>query len=261
MKNLREIMGVVGIMMAVGGGMTRGEHGGTGRGESVGAPPAAEAEVPIVTQGSLYLQMEGTPLASLADPSAPPSSVAATSMIAVQAPQPKKYKKHDLVTVIIREDSDASTTAKAASKKTQDFDVALQQFLALNAFGNGVQQIGNVANANKLPEVKFKYNNDRQSDATQVRADQFSARITAEVVDVKPNGTLVVEATKQIKQDNEEQTFKLSGTCRAEDVAADNTVLSTQLAELRFMKSTKGEVRDGTKRGWMNAVIDVVSPF
>ncbi len=80
-------------------------------------------------------------------------------------------------------------------------------------------------------------------------------------MDVKPNGTMVVEATKQIQVDKETQIFTLSGTCRVEDLAADNTVQSTQLADLRVSKQTKGSVHDGTKQGWLSGFIDKFSPF
>ena len=80
-------------------------------------------------------------------------------------------------------------------------------------------------------------------------------------MDVKPNGTMVVEATAHITVDKEEQLFRLSGVCRVEDLTVDNTILSTQLADLTISKQTRGEVRDGTKRGWLNQFIDKVSPF
>ena len=61
------------------------------------------------------------------------------------------------------------------------------------------------------------------------RARQVPPFCTAEVLDVKPNGTLVLQARKRIKTDDEEQVFVLSGTCRAEDITADNTILKTAL--------------------------------
>ena len=86
-------------------------------------------------------------------------------------------------------------------------------------------------------------------------------RIAAIVVDVKPNGTMVLEAVKNIIVDREVQHYHMSGICRAEDVTPDNTLLSTQLANLTVNKQTSGEVRDGTKSGWLNTIIDKVNPF
>jgi flagellar L-ring protein precursor FlgH len=81
------------------------------------------------------------------------------------------------------------------------------------------------------------------------------------VVDVKPNGTLVVEAVSRNTVNQEQLTYTLSGVCRVEDIAADNTILSTQLANLNLTMQTKGEVYDGTRRGWLNKFLDKVNPF
>jgi len=78
---------------------------------------------------------------------------------------------------------------------------------------------------------------------------------------VKPNGTMVIEAVKHIIVDKEEHTIKLSGICRIEDVASDNTVLSTQMADLELSKQSKGEVHDVNKRGWLNGLLDRFTPF
>ena len=212
---------------------------------------------PMPVRGSLFAQgaAAAAPMASDGAPQA------AISMIAVTPPPPKKYHKNDLLTIIIREDSEATTNGKGNSKKTQDFDLALQQFIQLALSSSGVPQVTNVGDPSTLPEIKFKYENNRQSDASQERQDSLSARISATVVDVKPNGTLVVEAVKQILVDKEEQTFTLSGICRVEDIAVDNTLLSTQLANLSLSKQTKGNVHDGTKRSWLNKFIDTWGPF
>jgi flagellar L-ring protein precursor FlgH len=61
--------------------------------------------------------------------------------------------------------------------------------------------------------------------------------------------------------DEEVQNIVLSGTCRAEDVTADNTVLSTQLYDKNVVKTTKGQVRDTSTRGWAAKLLDYLNPF
>jgi len=232
-----------------------------GSGESKPAQPPAAASVPPTgpVRGSLFKQAANAP--AIADGQGGPGRAPAVSFTAVQPALPKKYRKNDILTVIIREDSDSSTNGKLKSDKTQDFDLGIQQFIQLALAQSGLPTVETVNTPSKLPEIKFKYQNNRQADADQERQDSFSARISAKVVDVKPNGTMVIEAVKQIVVDKEEQVFTLSGVCRVEDVAVDNTILSTQLADLSLSKQTKGNVYDGTKRGWLNQLIDHVSPF
>ena len=111
------------------------------------------------------------------------------------------------------------------------------------------------------PELKTALERDFTGTGDVEREDSLTARITAEVLDVKPNGTLVLQARKRIKTDDEEQMFVLAGVCRAEDVQADNTILSTQLYDLQLEKRHHGVVRDSTKPGWIPKLLDVVNPF
>ncbi len=241
-----------------------------------GLPPAAPAEgvrpsehhkEPIVTEtgpvrGSLFKQGAAAVTVLGADGQPIPGAQGApVSFMAVQSEQPRKYKKNDIITVVISEASDSTTNGKGTNNKTQAFDMALQQFVQLAVGQLGLPNIESVATPNKLPEVKFQYNNNTSTDASQERQDTVSARISATIIDVKPNGTMEIEAVKQIKIDKEEQSFKLSGICRVEDVASDNTILSTQLANLTFSKQTQGQVKDNDKRGWLNGFIDKFSPF
>ncbi|HVT80257.1 MAG TPA: flagellar basal body L-ring protein FlgH [Phycisphaerae bacterium] len=219
---------------------------------AVGAPTGPQ-------RGSLFKQ--GVAASAAPGIAGVDSQTPSVSYIAVRPPEPKRYHKNDVLTVVIREDSDSQTNGQGKSKKTQDFDLALQQMLQLALSGSGLPTVGTVGSPSSLPEIKFKYSNDRQSDASQARSDSFSARLSATIVDVKPNGTLVVEAVKQIIVDKEEQTFKLTGVCRAEDIQVDNTVYSNQLANLMLSKQTKGSVHDNNKRGWLNNLIDRLSPF
>jgi flagellar L-ring protein precursor FlgH len=100
-----------------------------------------------------------------------------------------------------------------------------------------------------------------KGEATVDRSDSLILRVQAEVIDVKPNNTLVLQARATITSDEEAQTLVLSGTCRAEDVTPDNTVLSTQLYDKNVTKTHTGAVRDTTKRGFVPRLLDVINPF
>jgi flagellar L-ring protein precursor FlgH len=179
------------------------------------------------------------------------------SFFAVPEPEPRTIKKHDLITVIVREQSQFSSEAETDTKKDGSIDARLEQFIKLDLDDLQLKpMIGQT-----LPEVKASYQRDFKGEGSVERSDSFTARLTAEVVDVKPNGTLVLQARKTIRTDEEEQVFVLSGVCRAEDVMTDNTVLSTQLYDLELTKTHKGAVRDASKRGWIPKLLDAINPF
>jgi flagellar L-ring protein precursor FlgH len=75
----------------------------------------------------------------------------------------------------------------------------------------------------------------------------------AEVVDVLPNGMLVVQATRQLTFSQQTQLIKLRGLVRPEDVSAQNQVQSTAMTDLELEVTGKGIVNDSTYR--QNAVV------
>ncbi len=176
----------------------------------------------------------------------------------VPAPEPRTFKKHELVTIIVREQSQSTSEATTELSKEAELTAALTQFISLNP-GNFAIQGG--AQGATPPRIGINAEREFSGDGSVERTDSTTARIQAEVVDVRPNGNLVLQATKYIRNDDEEQRLTVTGQCRAEDITADNTVLSTQLHDLSFEKLTRGAARDTSKRGFVPRLVDRVNPF
>jgi flagellar L-ring protein precursor FlgH len=179
------------------------------------------------------------------------------SVIAVPLPKPRVVHKHDLVTIIVREESQSSSKGTTDLKKNADIDAKIDAYVNMN-----FKKLALEAHVpNPAPEIKGEFARNFKGDATVDRSDTLTARIGAEVLDVKPNGTIVIQARKHIKTDEEEQEFVLTGSCRAEDIGPDNSVVSNTLHDLDVKKSTKGAARDTTKRGWIPRLLDWGNPF
>ena len=89
----------------------------------------------------------------------------------------------------------------------------------------------------------------------------MTTRLTGQIIDIKPNGLLVVEAHTHIQNDDEIQDIKVTGTWREEDVAIDNTVLSTQGYGVRIEKVHEGELRKASKKGLFTKILDTLFAF
>jgi flagellar L-ring protein precursor FlgH len=179
------------------------------------------------------------------------------SVFAVPEPEPKMVKKHDLITIIIREESEVSSQGTSDLKRQSDLNATADQFIKLNLKNFAIEQ--GITGA--APSIQLSGSRNFKGEATVDRKDSVITRLTAEVLDVKPNGTLVLQARKKIKNDEEEQTLLCSGVCRVEDLTPDNTVLSTQLMDLEFTKINKGQVRNTTKTGLIHKLLDFINPF
>jgi flagellar L-ring protein precursor FlgH len=232
----------------------------TTRGQGQDGPPPQHrndpATVGAVMRGNGGSLFRAT-LATAPDPGA--AKPAHISLFAVAPPEPRTIRKHDQITIIIREESEFSSDGNSELTKDYQLDARISEFIDMGELIKGRVKGGGVTTP--TPSVNLSGNRDFQGEAKIDRQDSFVARIQAEVVDVKPNGTCVVQARKRIVTDDEEQEFVLTGSLRAADVTVDNTVLSTQIANLELHKNHKGAVRDGTKRGLLPKLLDVINPF
>ena len=188
---------------------------------------------------------------------ASPPTVATTSPIAVEKPKVRKFAVHDIVTVIVREESSSKAQATAKTEKSLEANADLKEWLK---FHNG-RIIPDTGIAELNPKVDVSMDRAYEGKGNTERKDSFLTKIAAAVIDVKPNGNIVVEAKRFVKNDDEEITLTLTGTIRPQDVAIDNTVNSTSVADLVVSKSTKGIARDGQKRGWLARLLDLINPF
>jgi len=183
---------------------------------------------------------------------------AVLSFFSVPEPEPKTIRKHDLVTIIIREEAEFSSEGTTDLKKDASLEAKLEKLVGPKLRSGGLTT-GDVFST--APEVKMGGSRNFKGEATVERTDSFVTRITAEVIDVKPNGTFAIQARKRIKHNEEEQEYLLTGVCRAADLTPDNTILSTQVHNMEITTTHKGAVRDNTRRGWVPKLLDFVNPF
>jgi flagellar L-ring protein precursor FlgH len=180
------------------------------------------------------------------------------SLVAVQPPKPKSFKVHDLITIIVDQSSKQAAEQSLKSDKKYDLDAKLGPLLDFVQLLEARLQAGDSAN---IPLAKASYGNKFDGKGTFERTDKFTAKITAEIIDVKPNGTLVVEARQHIAKGDEVQSLVLSGKCRLEDVTTSNTILSYQLADLMLVTTHEGQVKDAGTKGLIPRVLETLFAF
>ncbi len=142
-------------------------------------------------------------------------------------------------------------------KHGNDLNAIISSYLTLGGGGLTLQS----HNPTQPLQLQTSGQRDFTGTAQVERDDTFVGRITAEVIDVKPNGTLTLEAKEDIKTDEEDQKVSLIGTCRVEDITPDNSILSNQLYNLSLSKQHKGAVKDTTERGIFTRLLDSINPF
>jgi len=190
----------------------------------------------------------------------PPHALQAMSMFAIAPPEERVFAIHDLVQIVVRETSQAKSSQKLDTKKEADLDWSIPKSPQLQLLDLLEGQLY-AGRTDSRPALELTYNNEFKGDGQYERKDDLTARVTAEIIEILPNGNLVLEARTTILTDKEEQIITVTGTCRPDDITPANSVLSNQLHDLRIEKQHKGELKQTNQRGFIGKVLDAIFSF
>ena len=169
---------------------------------------------------------------------------------------------NDLVTINIVETSSASKKADTNTSRNSSISAGIDTFMGNNLQYRWEDIIGNLGIAGTLtPKIGATSNNAYAGTGNTTRAGSLVATITARVIEVLPNGNFIIESRKDITVNREKQLLLLRGVIRQEDIGADNTVLSSQVANAEMIYTGDGVVNDKQGQGWMVRLFDYVWPF
>lgn len=200
--------------------------------------------------------LPGGPPVGMVGPQAPPDlRVRDMSWIFIDSPKPRKILVHDIITVIVSENSESTQNSRFNRQRNAQLQAQLRQWIRIDDNGNL-----NTA-ANESPQINGQLRSQLQSFGTAIDQEGLKYRIAATVVDVLPNGTLILEARKSITNNRDLWEYSLTGRIRSEDVLSNNTVLSENVADMVIAKRDYGKVRDSTKRGIIMTLYDWFLPF
>jgi flagellar L-ring protein precursor FlgH len=172
---------------------------------------------------------------------------------------PREFSVHDLVTIVVSESSKSKSSADAKADKDYDMSAEVAAFMTLDptSLAGGTVQV----DPSSLPVFDVQASKGFKGKGNYTRSDDFTARVTAEIVEIRPNGLLVLEARREIVNDGESQVILLSGICRPEDVDANNQVLSQRVADAVIKKTTTGQLRDTAEKGLIAKMLDAIFAF
>lgn len=96
---------------------------------------------------------------------------------------------------------------------------------------------------------------------TADQTNSLTGQVSVTVAQVYPNGTMLVQGQKRVTLNRGDEFLQIKGIVRSADVAADNTVLSTRVADAQIAYTGKGDVARASRQGWLSRFFSVVSPF
>lgn len=176
------------------------------------------------------------------------------AMTTIKLEPPGEIQLNDQIMILVSEKSQVINNGQLNRRLQSTFDARLQNWVRLRGLDLVNDPLINPATG--APRGRGQLNTTWQSSGQMQSQDSMQFHITATVVDIRPNGNLVLEAHQSLRNNDDIREISLSGIARRQDVLPGNVVSSEKLAELRIFKREAGEVRDTYKRGWFLKALD-----
>ncbi len=158
----------------------------------------------------------------------------------------RAMRPHDLISVVVQENLAASTDGSVKNKRASSASSQISSLIGLLKTGNALQNLVNQNSAAALTAAGASATNS-----------SLTTTLGGQVIDVLPNGILVIEAARQVEFSQQTQTIVLRGLVRPEDISQQNQVLSTAISSLELEVKGKGIVNDATYR--QNPLVRLIS--
>jgi len=172
----------------------------------------------------------------------------------------REIRVHDLVTIVIKESSSSSTTLETEYSKDTELTLEIPKAFSIKS-DKGSTTYQPLTAASKRPELDISHGRKTEGKGDLQHKEKFEARVTAEVIEILPNGDLVLEARKRVAMAEDRSELVLTGRIRPADVRADNTVESDRVADSLIQYRPQGAAADANKRGWLHRLFDFVNIF
>jgi flagellar L-ring protein precursor FlgH len=166
----------------------------------------------------------------------------------------KARRVGDLLTIVIREGTNIENREQRNNEKKTKTN------WLFNFAGSTTGNIGGrTASANATNDVESQRKLDGTAQYTSDR--KFTDRMTVTVIQVLPNGNLVIEGTRDQTLQGENRTIKISGVVRPQDIGTGNTIESSYIANFQVTYRGKGIESAYTQQGWLGLIMNKLWPF
>ncbi|MEQ1782479.1 MAG: flagellar basal body L-ring protein FlgH, partial [Hyphomonadaceae bacterium] len=163
----------------------------------------------------------------------------------------------DILTVNIEIADSAQLKNTSARSRTSSTDTSLNAAL-------GLEDIITKAlpgTPSLSPGVDFGSTSASNGTGSVNRQETVNLVVAAVITDILPNGNMVIGGSQEVRINNELRELLVSGVIRPEDVAADNTIAHTKIAEARISYGGRGDISAVQRDKYGKLIYDQITPF
>lgn len=153
----------------------------------------------------------------------------------------KAHRVGDILTIRLREATQASKSASTKTKKDTAVDNA-----APTVFGRPV-----TVNGTPILENTINGAQQFQGDGSSSQSNSLDGSLTVTVIECLPNGNLIVQGEKWLTLNQGDEYLRITGIVRPYDIGTDNTITSDKIASARISYSGRGMVANANHAGWL----------
>lgn len=159
----------------------------------------------------------------------------------------KAFRVGDIITITLNERTQASKNANSQLQKDSSANIGLTTL-----FGGEVNTKNPLTGNSMDLSAQYGASRDTKGDAQAGQSNSLSGSITVTVSEVLPNGILAVRGEKWMTLNTGDELVRIAGMVRADDIATDNTVPSTRIADARITYSGTGAFANASQPGWLD---------
>jgi flagellar L-ring protein precursor FlgH len=152
----------------------------------------------------------------------------------------RAHRAGDILTVVLQESTQASKKATTSTSKKDSVALA-----APTLFGQPVTLNG------KAASIGLDGKNAFDGAGSSSQSNQLSGQITVTVAKRLSNGNLYVRGEKWLTINQGQELVRISGIVRPQDIAQDNSIPSTRVADARITYTGRGSLADANQQGWL----------
>ncbi|MGF1613479.1 MAG: flagellar basal body L-ring protein FlgH [Gammaproteobacteria bacterium] len=167
----------------------------------------------------------------------------------------------DLLTIVLVEKTNASKKAETLIDKKNDTSISNPTLLG-SPLQFGVPSGLAAANTTTDTLASLSSSTEFEGAGKSTQSNSLSGEITVTVAEVLANGNLVVQGEKLLTLNQGHEHIRFSGIVRPADIASNNSVLSSNVANARIVYAGQGALADANALGWLSRFfISIFFPF
>lgn len=164
----------------------------------------------------------------------------------------------DLLTVKIQIDDSAQVTNSTDRSRKSSTSSGVTNFFGLEKPLSRALPTGAVDPANL---INAEGDTSMAGNGAVNRQEKIELTMAAMVTQVLPNGNMAIAGRQEVRVNSELRELTVAGIIRPEDIASDNTIRNSQIAEARISYGGRGTISTVQKPAWGQRIADAIAPF